>query len=140
MPRILAIDFGTKRIGIAVTDPLQLIANPLQTIESNQILPFLEDYLKREVVEAIVVGDPKSMDGSPSGPVEALHNFMIALNRKFPVIRIERVDERFTSKLAMSALLTAGASRKQRANKGNIDKLSAVIILQTYMDAQNARK
>jgi putative Holliday junction resolvase len=140
MSRILAIDFGTKRIGIAVTDPLQLIANPLQTIQSKDVWPFLEDYLKRETVETIVVGEPKSMDGSPSGPVEALQNFLVALKRKFPNVKIERTDERFTSMLAMSALISAGASKKQRAEKANMDKLSAAIILQTYMDGQKERK
>jgi len=140
MSRILAIDFGTKRVGIAVTDPLQLIANPLQTVHSKDILPFLEDYLQREVVETIVVGEPKAMDGSKSGPVEALENFLRALKRTFPKVAIEQVDERFTSKLAMFAMLQAGATKKQRADKETIDKLSAVIILQTYMDRRNAGK
>ena len=139
MPRILAIDFGTKRIGIAVTDPLQLIANPLQTIPSKDIFQFLKEYIQQEPVETIVIGEPKSMDGNPSGPVEALRNFLVALKRSFPTIKIEQVDERFTSKLALSAMISAGATKKQRANKENIDKLSAAIILQTYMDGRDAR-
>ncbi|MFM2285186.1 MAG: hypothetical protein RLZZ543_683 [Bacteroidota bacterium] len=134
MPRILAIDFGTKRIGIAVTDPLQMIANPLKTVNADEALPFLKQYLQKENVETIVVGEPKHMDGSASGPQESISNFVRAVEKAFPTVKVERVDERFTSKLAFGAMIAGGATKKQRQDKGMIDTLSAVIILQSYME------
>ena len=134
MPRILAIDFGTKRIGIAVTDPLQMIANPLKTVTNEEALPFLKTYLSKESVETIVIGEPKHLDGSASGPQESITNFVRAVEKAFPTVKIVRVDERFTSKLAFGAMLDGGASKKQRQDKSLIDTLSAVIILQSYME------
>lgn len=134
MPRILAIDFGTKRIGIAVTDPLQMIANPLKTVTNEEALPFLKTYLSKESVETIVIGEPKHLDGSASGPQESITNFVRAVEKAFPTVKIVRVDERFTSKLAFGAMVDGGASKKQRQDKSLIDTLSAVIILQSYME------
>ncbi|HPH83440.1 MAG TPA: Holliday junction resolvase RuvX [Flavobacteriales bacterium] len=134
MPRILAIDFGTKRIGIAVTDPLQMIANPLKTVTNEEALPFLKTYLSKESVETIVIGEPKHLDGSASGPQESITNFVRAVEKAFPTVKIVRVDERFTSKLAFGAMIDGGASKKQRQDKSLIDTLSAVIILQSYME------
>lgn len=134
MPRILAIDFGTKRIGIAVTDPLQMIANPFKTVTNEEALPFLKTYLSKESVETIVIGEPKHLDGSASGPQESITNFVRAVEKAFPTVKIVRVDERFTSKLAFGAMVDGGASKKQRQDKSLIDTLSAVIILQSYME------
>ena len=134
MPRILAIDFGTKRIGIAVTDPLQMIANPLKTVTNEEAIPFLKTYLSKENVDTIVIGEPKHLDGSASGPQESIANFVRAVEKAFPTVKIVRVDERFTSKLAFGAMLDGGASKKQRQDKSLIDTLSAVIILQSYME------
>jgi putative Holliday junction resolvase len=134
MPRILAIDFGTKRIGIAVTDPLQMIANPLKTVTNEEAIPFLKTYLSKENVETIVIGEPKHLDGSASGPQESIANFVRAIEKAFPTVKIVRVDERFTSKLAFGAMIDGGASKKQRQDKSLIDTLSAVIILQSYME------
>jgi putative Holliday junction resolvase len=134
MPRILAIDFGTKRTGIAVTDSLQMIANPLKTVPGDEVLPFLKQYMSKEQVETIVVGEPKHMDGTASGPQEALTNFVRSLEKAFPMVKVVRMDERFTSKMAFGAMLQAGASKKQRQDKSTIDTVSAVIILQSYME------
>jgi putative Holliday junction resolvase len=134
MPRIIAIDFGTKRIGIAVTDPLQMIANPLKTVTNEEAIPFLKTYLSKENVETIVIGEPKHLDGSASGPQESIANFVRAIEKAFPTVKIVRVDERFTSKLAFGAMIDGGASKKQRQDKSLIDTLSAVIILQSYME------
>ncbi len=134
MPRILALDFGTKRIGIAVTDNLQLIANPLKTVSNEETIPYLKLYLSKENVETIVIGDPKHLDGTSSGPQESLNNFVRAIEKAFPTVKIVRIDERFTSKIAFGTLIEAGASKKQRKDKSLIDTLSAVIILQSYME------
>jgi putative Holliday junction resolvase len=134
MPRIIAIDFGTKRIGIAVTDPLQMIANPLKTVTNEEAIPFLKTYLSKENVDTIVIGEPKHLDGTASGPQESIANFVRAVEKAFPTVKIVRVDERFTSKIAFGAMLDGGASKKQRQDKSLIDTLSAVIILQSYME------
>jgi putative Holliday junction resolvase len=138
--RILAIDFGTKRIGLAVTDTNQIIATALETIASASIFEYLKSYVGKESVSKIIVGEPKHLDGSLSGPVEALSNFKKALQRLFPNIPIESIDERFTSKIAMNTLIQAGAKKKDRQNKGNVDKISAVIILQDYLLQLSYRK
>lgn len=140
LSRILAIDFGTKRTGIAVTDPQQLIATPLITVHSSELLPFLKEYLKREAVETIVIGEPRHLDGTTSGPQEALANFVRSLEKAFPVVKVARVDERFTSKMAFDTLIAAGAGKKQRRNKEAVDTISAVLILQSYMEQQAFRK
>jgi putative Holliday junction resolvase len=134
MARILAIDFGTKRTGIASTDSLQLIASPLTTVSGAELIPFLNKYLGTERVETIVVGEPRHKDGELSGPIEALNNFLIYLRKTFPAIGIERVDERFTSKLANMAINEAGLSKKKRADKSLNDAIAATLILQSYLE------
>jgi len=138
--RILAIDFGTKRIGLAVTDPNQIIATALTTIPSAKIFDYLNSYLSKESVSQFVVGNPKHLDGSESGPIEALNNFKRALNRMYPSIPLESIDERFTSKIAFESMILSGAKKKERENKSNIDKISAVIILQDYLSQLSYRK
>jgi putative Holliday junction resolvase len=137
MARILAIDFGTKRTGIAATDSLQLIASPLTTVAGADLISFLKKYLSTESVETIVIGEPRHNDGELSGPIEALNNFVAYLKKTFPQIAIERVDERFTSKLANRAILEAGLSKKQRADKSLTDTVAATIILQSYLEQRD---
>ena len=140
MGRILAIDFGTKRIGLAVTDPNQIIATALDTIPSAEIFDYLKNYFSKEPVSKIIIGEPKHLDGSISGPIEALSNFKKALSRLFPLIPVESIDERFTSKIAFESMILSGAKKKDRENKSNIDKISAVIILQDYLSQLSYRK
>ena len=136
MARILAIDFGLKRAGIAVTDPLKIIATGLQTVESSQLLNFLSDYFKKEEVECIVVGDPKNLDNTPSEMSKEVEMLIEELKEKFPGKKIKKVDERFTSGMAQQAIYHSGLKKKDRRNKSLIDKISAVLILQTYLDSQ----
>ncbi len=136
MARIMAIDFGLKRTGIAVTDPLQIIATGLQTVESSQLLNFLSDYFKKEGVECIVVGDPKNLDNTPSEISKEVEMLVEALEEKFPEKKIKKVDERFTSRMAQQVINHSGLKKKDRRNKSLIDKISAVLILQTYLDSQ----
>jgi putative Holliday junction resolvase len=133
MARILAIDYGTKRVGLAVTDPLKIIASSLDTVHAKDIITYLTNYLAKEEVECFVVGLPKRLDGSDSQSAVHVENFVNLLRKKFPNIPIQRVDERFTSTIATRSLLEMGLKKKDRANKGNIDQVSAVLILQTYM-------
>jgi len=136
MARILAIDFGLRRTGIAVTDPLKIIATGLQTVETPQLLNFLTDYFKKEEVECIVVGDPKKLDNTPSEISKEVNMLMEELKEKFPDKKIQKVDERFTSGMAQHIIYQAGLKKKDRRNKSLIDKISAVLILQTYLDSQ----
>ncbi|MCB0430444.1 MAG: Holliday junction resolvase RuvX, partial [Flavobacteriales bacterium] len=131
MSRILAIDYGLKRTGLAVTDPLQMIANPLDTIPSNELIPFLKKYLASEEVERFVLGEPKRLDGSETHSSKGVADCMKLLEKSFPQIPVNLVDERFTSKMATAAILSAGAKKSQRQDKALVDKVSAVIILQT---------
>jgi putative holliday junction resolvase len=133
MGRIMAIDYGTKRVGIAVTDPLQIIANGLTTIETRLTMDFLKGYLSKEKVDRIVVGEPKKMDNSATDATEMTENFVRQLKKKFPEVPIERMDERFTSKMAFQAMIDGGLKKKARQNKAMIDQVSATIILQSYM-------
>jgi len=136
MPRILAFDFGTKRTGIAVTDNLQMIATALKVVSEAELIPFVKQFIATESVSTIVIGEPKHLDGSLSGPIEALNNFVKFFENNYPSIPVKRVDERFTSSLATQTLLMAGASKKQRAVKENTDQIAAVIILQSYLEQQ----
>lgn len=136
MGRIIAIDYGKKRVGIAVTDPCQIIANSLTTVKSHDILQFIMDYCTKENVERIVVGHPKQMDNTDSESMIYIKPFLTALKRKLPNIPIVMYDERFTSVLAHKALLEGGAKKKQRQDKEIIDAISATIILQSYMESQ----
>lgn len=137
MGRILAIDYGQKRVGIAVTDELKIIASALQTVHSKDIFEFLKDYLLHEDVECIVVGDPKQMNNTPSESVKYVEPFVKKLRKLYPQMKIERFDERFTSKIAKQSLIESGAKKKVRRDKSNIDKISATLILQSYLAAKD---
>lgn len=133
MARIMAIDYGSKRVGIAVTDPLQLIATGLTTVHSKDIIDFLKKYMANEAVSCIVVGEPKNMQNEPSDSARFIEPFVIHLKRTFPNLKIERVDERFTSKMAFQTMIDSGLKKKARQNKALVDEISATLILQTYM-------
>jgi len=137
MGRILAIDYGSKRVGIAVTDTLQIIATALTTVHSKDLITYLESYLAKENVECIVVGEPKTLQNEASDSARYIEPFVTHLTRKFPNIKIARYDERFTSVLAHQAMLMGGLKRKDRANKDTVDMISATIILQDYLSFNN---
>ncbi len=134
MGRIMAIDYGRKRVGIAVTDPLQLIAGGLTTVHSSKVIDFLQDYLGKEEVDCIVVGLPTDMDNKPSEASRYIEPFVRHLSKRYPHIPIERMDERFTSRMAFQTMIDAGLKRKARQNKELVDTISATIILQSYME------
>jgi putative holliday junction resolvase len=134
MPRILAIDYGTKRVGLAVTDPLKIIASALDTVHSKDIFVFLKTYLETEEVEDFVVGMPVNLDGEDTNNTPHVKGFVKNLKKTFPDIPVHLHDERFTSKMALQAMIAGGSSKKDRREKGNIDKISAAIILQSYME------
>ncbi|RIV45325.1 Holliday junction resolvase RuvX [Flagellimonas pelagia] len=134
MARILALDYGKIRTGIAVTDELQLIASGLTTVETKELIPFLEKYLKEETVERFVVGQPKQMDNSPSESEELIQGFLEKLMAVFPAIPVERQDERFTSKMAFQSMLDSGVKKKKRRDKAMVDEISATLILQAYLN------
>ena len=136
MGRILAIDYGQKRAGIAVTDDLQIIATGLTTVHVKDIFSFLEVYFKKENVERIVVGEPKQMNNTPSEAQRFIEPFVKKLRKQFPQIPVDRVDERFTSKMAHDTMLASGLGKKARQNKELVDTISATIILQSYMQAR----
>ncbi|NCC99233.1 MAG: Holliday junction resolvase RuvX [Bacteroidia bacterium] len=139
MSRILAIDYGKKRVGIAVSDPSQLIAGGLTTIDAQQVLTFLAKYLTTENVECIVVGLPKQMNNMPSESMKYITPFVNSLKNKFPNVRVEFFDERFTSVLAHKTMLIGGLKKKDRQNKALVDEISATIILQDYMESQRMK-
>ena len=132
--RVMAFDYGTKRIGVAVTDPLQIIATGLDTVHPNQIVDFLKRYMQTEQVERFVVGEPKQMDNTPSQSAIHVKGFVNLLKKTFPDIPIEMLDERFTSKMASAAILQGGLKKMDRRNKELVDTVSAVILLQSYME------
>lgn len=134
MSRIIAIDYGRKRTGIAVTDSLQMIANGLTTVPTHQLLTFLLDYTEKEDVECIVVGQPKQMNNEDSENMKYIEPFVRSLKKRMPNMRIEYIDERFTSVLAHRTMLEAGLRKKERQNKALVDEISATIILQTYLE------
>ncbi len=135
MGRILAIDYGSKRVGIAVTDPLRIIATPLTTVHSKDLVDFLKNYLSSEQVDVIVVGEPKTVNNEKSDSARFIDPFVKHLHKLFPEIKIERYDERFTSKIAQQAMLLGGTKKSDRRNKSTLDKISATIILQDYMQS-----
>ena len=136
MGRILALDYGLKRIGLAVTDELQIIATGLETVRTNEIFTYLEEYLETEEVVLFLVGEPKQLNYSVSEVEKHIRPFIHKLKIKFPEIPVQRIDERFTSKMAFQAMIDGGLNKKQRQNKALIDKISATIILQTYLEQQ----
>ena len=133
MPRILAIDYGIKRTGIAVTDELQIIASGLTTIPTETIFTFLNDYFDKEKVAKILVGEPKQMNGMPSESTPIIEKFVADFKEKFPSIPVIRVDERFTSKMAFQIMIDSGLSKKQRKNKNLVDEIAATILLQDFL-------
>jgi len=135
--RIMAFDYGTKRVGVAVTDPLQLIATALDTIHAQDVHAFVQAYVAKEPVERFVVGMPRQMDGTDSENAQHVRGFMRKLQRMFPDIPVETVDERFTSKLAVASIAQSGLSRKRRQDKGLVDTVSAVLILQSYLEKRS---
>jgi putative Holliday junction resolvase len=134
MSRIIAFDYGTKRIGIAVTDPLQIIATGLDTVHPKDIVDYLKKYLLTEEVEAFVIGDPKQMDGTPSDSAQHVKGFATILKKSFPAVPQHWVDERFTSKLAQQAIMHSGLKKQDRRNKDRVDTIAATIILQYFME------
>ena len=135
MGRLLAIDFGIKRTGIAVTDELQLIASGLTTVNTKELLHFLKDYTQNECVDLFVVGEPKQMNNSSSESELVIQNFLKKLSLTIPQIPVKRYDERFTSKMAFQAMIDGGLKKQKRKNKALIDEISATLILQGYMDS-----
>ena len=136
MARLLAIDYGAKRTGIAVTDPLQLIASALETVPSHEVLKFLKAYVQREPVAEFVVGLPKGLDGADTDNTARVRKFVTHLQNAFPDIPVHWHDERFTSVMALQAMIAGGSTKKDRREKGNIDKVSAAIILQSFMESK----
>ncbi len=134
MARLLSIDYGKKRTGIAVSDPLQLIANGLTTVETSRLFEFLADYLQREEVACIIVGLPKQMNNQPSENMKRIEPFVNRLKKLYPHIPVEYYDERFTSKMAHQTMIDAGLKKKDRQNKELVDEISATILLQGYME------
>ena len=133
MPRILAIDYGLKRTGIAVTDEMQLIASGLTTVESPTLIAFLKTYFTQEKVEKVLIGEPKQMNGLPSESAPIIEKFVMEFVKNFPEMTLVRVDERFTSKMAFQSMLDLRMKKKQRQNKALIDEISATIMLQDYL-------
>lgn len=133
MPRILAIDYGQKRTGIAVTDDLQIIGSGLTTIPSETVIAFLKEYFAKENVAKVLIGEPKQMNGQPSESAPIIEVFVTKFKTAFPEMAVERVDERFTSKMAFQTMIDSGLKKKQRQNKALIDEISATIMLQDYL-------
>ena len=133
MPRVIAIDFGMKRTGLAVTDPLRIIAAALETVETAKLMDYLKAYAAKEKVDGFVVGLPMNLDGSATDVTANVHLFFLALKKAFPDKFVETVDERFTSRMAQQTLLASGKGRMARREKGQVDRISATIILQGWL-------
>jgi putative Holliday junction resolvase len=136
MGRILAIDYGTKRTGLAVTDEMQIIASGLTTVNTKELLVYLKDYVETEKVEKFVVGEPKQMNNTASESEVYIQKFLEKLTKQIPDIPVVRVDERFTSKMAFQTMIDSGLKKKQRQNKALIDEISATLILQSYLSSK----
>jgi putative holliday junction resolvase len=139
MGRILAIDFGIKRVGLAVTDPMQIIATGLETVETSVLLNFLKNYFQKELVEEVVIGMPKKLNNQDSDTATSVKKFVELFKKNFPTLKITEVDERFTTSMAHQAMIAGGMKKKDRQVKGNVDKISATIILQSYLQTKNLR-
>ena len=133
MPRILSIDYGQKRTGIAITDELQIIASGLTTIPSETAIAFLTDYFSKENVNKVLIGEPKQMNGQPSESAEIIQKFVAKFKTTFPDMKVIRVDERFTSKMAFQTMIDSGLKKNQRKNKALIDEIAATIMLQDFL-------
>lgn len=140
MSRLLSIDYGKKRTGIAVSDPLQLIANGLTTVETPQLFDFLADYLRKEDVTCIVVGLPRQMNNEPSENMKRVEPFVNRLRKLYPQIPVDYFDERFSSKMAHQTMIDGGLKKKDRQNKALVDEISATIILQGYMESRRMKR
>lgn len=136
MGRIMAIDYGDKRCGIAVTDPLQMIASPLITSSTHEIFEFLKNYFAKEQVDSVVIGDPRRLNNTSSDTTERANHFVNRFKRTFPGLKVERFDERFTSKIASQSLIDSGQRKKVRSDKQVLDQVSATLILQDYLALQ----
>ncbi len=134
MARIIAIDYGTKRTGLAVTDPMSIIASPLITVLTKDLVVFLKDYTSKEEVSCFVIGMPKTLQNQDSENAKFVKQAIILLTQQFPLHPIHTIDERFTSSMAMDAMLRGGMKKKDRRVKGNVDKISAAIILQSFLE------
>lgn len=134
MGRIIAIDYGTKRVGLAVTDPLKIIATPLDTIHSKDVIAFLKEYNQKEDIELFVVGMPKTLSNEDSSNASFVRGFIHLLEKNFPDKAVKIIDERFTSSIALRTMIEGGMKKKDRQVKENVDKLSATIILQSYLE------
>lgn len=137
MAKVLAIDYGQKRVGLAVTDDLQIIASGLTTVHVKDCVTFIEDYLQKNEVECIVIGEAKDLKNNPAESARFIEPFVKHLSRKFPHVKLERIDERFTSKMAFQTMIDSGLKKKARQNKALIDEISATIILQSYLEQKN---
>ena len=135
----MSIDFGSKRVGIAVTDTMQMIASGLTTVPAKDIMEYLTNYFSKEEVDTVVVGDPKTLSNKDTHGTIPADNFVKQLKKKFPEKRVERMDERFTSKMAFQTMIDSGLKKKQRQNKELVDEISATIILQSYMEFLNRK-
>ena len=136
MARILAIDFGLKRTGLAVTDPLQIIASPLETVPTRELISFIKQYFIQQEVESLVIGMPKDLRNQDTDSTASVRSFLILFRKSFPNIPIHEIDERFTSKIAKQAMVTGGMKKSERRKKENVDKLSATLILQSYLESR----
>lgn len=137
MGRIIAIDYGTKRTGLAITDPGQMIASPMETIPTHDLMNYLQQYLEKEPVDLLVVGRPRRMDNSESESMKQIRYFVAAFRKRFKQIPVKWMDERFTSRLAMDALVRGGMKKTDRRRKGQVDRVSAALILQSYLEHRN---
>ena len=137
MAKALGIDYGKKRVGIAISDSLQIIASALTTIDTPNIFTFLKDLLEKEEIDCFVIGEPKNLDGTPTDSTVITKEFVAKLSKKYSQIFIKRIDERFTSKIAKQSILDAGIKKMKRRDKALVDKVSAAIILQSYLDTNN---
>ena len=135
MPRIIAIDYGLKRTGIAVTDPFQIIATGLTTVESPKLISFLKDYFSKETVELIIIGEPKNWDDTDTHATPLVKKIIERIKKEFPAMPLKTVDERFTSKMASQAMIDMGLKKMQRRNKALVDEIAATIMLQEYMNS-----
>ncbi len=138
MPRILCLDYGLKRTGVAVTDPLQIIATGLTTVDSSQLISFLKNYFQQEVVELIIIGEPKNLDDSDTHATPLVKQAIKKMEKEFPLMPIKTVDERYTSKMAKQAMIDMGMKKKDRRNKRTVDEIAATIMLQEYMQSNSS--
>jgi len=137
MGRIMAIDYGSKRTGLAVTDPLKIIASPLDFVATHELENYLIDYFKKEIVESVILGMPKNLDGSDTNATSLVQSFVNRFKKIFPDKELILHDERFTSKMALDSMIAGGTKKKERRVKGNVDKISAAIILQSYLESNS---